>query len=40
MTRRPETIDNLRTFRPSTRGIGMYGYALALLVIVLVLGGF
>lgn len=39
MTRRPvETIKNLYTFVPSTRGIGMYGYALALLAVLLALG--
>lgn len=35
--REPETIKNLRTFRPERR-IGMLAYALALLAIVLVLG--
>lgn len=37
MTRRPETIDNLRTFRPARR-IGMLVYALALLAAVLAMG--
>lgn len=38
MTRRPETIKNLYTFRPARRGIGMIAYAIALLAVVLVLG--
>ena len=39
MTRRtPETIDNLRTFVPARRGIGMIAYAVALLAVVLAMG--
>lgn len=37
MTRRPETIDNLRTFRPARR-IGMLVYAGVLLAVFLALG--
>jgi hypothetical protein len=33
-----ETIDNLRTFVPARRGIGMIAYAVALLALVMAMG--